>query len=455
MSSAGDELAPFKRALGDLLAARRATAGLTQRQLAQAVSYGRTTVATAESGHRQPAAEFWVGCDKILGAGGDLTQAYEQLAAARRRRAEQRLRTERSLRRPSVEANLPAVRNGTPQRAVGSAQDGSNDASVTRYPVSGGPAETAFLNSIRTAMTTYTANGAAPLDPRTTLRPAVKAHRLYQRADYSAAAELLSPLLVGLEVGSSSAARSAHVAAAAAYLAASKLAVKAGDAQLAWVAADRAATHALHAGDYDLHAAAAYQVACALFADSRVQEAERLAVQVADGLGRFGDSPRTLSVRGSLLLLAAVTAARRSAPADSAGYLIAAERLAHRLGKDGNQLWTGFGPTNVAIHRLSAAVALSRPDQALVLGAAIDTSALPAGLAGRRSQVHLDLARARAEQHDDPVAVLHLLEAERIASQTINTNTEAQRTVAALLHRERRDLTPGLRPLALRAGLAA
>lgn len=56
--------------------------------------------------------------------------------------------------------------------------------------------------------------------------------------------------------------------------------------------------------------------------------------------------------------------------------------------------------------------------------------------------------------HDEPVGVLHLLEAERIAPQTINTDTEVRRTVVAL-HRERRDLTSGLRPLALRTGLAA
>ena len=99
MSSAGDDLAPLKAALGDLLAARRARAGLTQKQLAHVIGYGRTTVGTAESGHRQPAAEFWTACDETLAAGGDLTRAYGQLAAARRQRAEQRVQAARS-RRP-------------------------------------------------------------------------------------------------------------------------------------------------------------------------------------------------------------------------------------------------------------------------------------------------------------------------------------------------------------------
>lgn len=109
MTSSGDDLAPLKKTLADLLAARRATLGLTQKQLAQAISYGRTTVATAESGHRQPAAEFWSACDEVLGAGGDLIRAHAQLAAARRRRAERRIRAAQSRRVRQPEASPSAV----------------------------------------------------------------------------------------------------------------------------------------------------------------------------------------------------------------------------------------------------------------------------------------------------------------------------------------------------------
>jgi hypothetical protein len=47
------------------------------------------------------------------------------------------------------------------------------------------------------------------------------------------------------------------------------------------------------------------------------------------------------------------------------------------------------------------------------------------------------------------------LEAERVGLQTLQANAAAQRTLTDLLRRERRDLTPGLRPLAQRTGLAA
>lgn len=158
MTSAGDDLAPLKKALGDLLAARRVAVGLTQRQLAQAISYGRTTVATAESGHRQPAAGFWTNCDEILGAGGDLTRAYEQLAAARRRRVEQRVQAARFRRGTQPEVNPSAVvglRNGTAM-----AESSDTD---SRRPVSGGAG--AVLATV--AATDSRAIGAAA-----TLRPA-------------------------------------------------------------------------------------------------------------------------------------------------------------------------------------------------------------------------------------------------------------------------------------------
>lgn len=86
MAPASDDLTPLRRTLGDLLAALRAAAGLTQRQVGHAVGYARVTVATAESGHRQPAAEFWTRCDDVLGAGGELTRAYQQLSDAQARR---------------------------------------------------------------------------------------------------------------------------------------------------------------------------------------------------------------------------------------------------------------------------------------------------------------------------------------------------------------------------------
>ena len=101
MAPTADDLTPLRQALGDLLAAHRAAAGLTQKQLSQVIGYARVTIGTAESGHRQPAAEFWVLCDDALSAGGELTRAYQHLADARsrrRREVAERKQAERSAR---------------------------------------------------------------------------------------------------------------------------------------------------------------------------------------------------------------------------------------------------------------------------------------------------------------------------------------------------------------------
>jgi len=58
-----------------------------------------------------------------------------------------------------------------------------------------------------------------------------------------------------------------------------------------------------------------------------------------------------------------------------------------------------------------------------------------------------------AGRGEDSLAVLHLLEAERVARQAVSRHATARRLLTALLARERRAATPGLRALAARAGL--
>ena len=160
-----------------------------------------------------------------------------------------------------------------------------------------------------------------------------------------------------------------------------------------------------------------------------------------------------LSVAGSLLLLLAIIAARRGDHNAAQKALHDSGELAGQLGSDGNWLWTAFGPTNVAIHQLSVQSRLGNATLAMQLGETITTDSLPAVLRGRRSQVHLDLGWAAAGHGADTVAVLHLLEAERIAKQAVSRNASARALLGMLLARERRSATPGLRGLASRAGL--
>jgi tetratricopeptide (TPR) repeat protein len=74
------EVAAARRALGRSLAAYREAAGYSQHALAPLVHYGRSTIANVETGRQNVPQSFWNRCDEVLGAGGALLEAYEQLA---------------------------------------------------------------------------------------------------------------------------------------------------------------------------------------------------------------------------------------------------------------------------------------------------------------------------------------------------------------------------------------
>ncbi|SCE78283.1 DNA-binding transcriptional regulator, XRE-family HTH domain [Micromonospora coriariae] len=333
----------------------------------------------------------------------------------------------------------------------------------TPNPASGA-ARLELLNGLRTYLTNYLTAPAGPAQSLLEVRRSVgRAHNLYQRASYTSASRLLPDVLsqaTDLSSRSTGMHRSSSFRLlAAAYIAASKLATKVGDGETALLTADRASTAARLADDQPLAAVAAYQAACGLMRlPGRVTEAEQV---VRTSIVRLtttapANDPDLLSAQGALLLLAAVMMAGQGNPKEAGQFLTQAEGLATTLGSDRNRLWTGFGPTNVVIHAVSAAVRAGNADRALEIGARLDTSRLPTGLVGRRAQVHVDLAAATMRSAGDrSVSVLHLLEAERIAAEMVHANVQARMLLLDLLSKERRAGTPGLRPLAERAGLLA
>jgi hypothetical protein len=127
--------------------------------------------------------------------------------------------------------------------------------------------------------------------------------------------------------------------------------------------------------------------------------------------------------------------------------------LADVLGEDANFGWTAFGPTNVASHRVAVAAELGEPGEALRLSAGVDPDRLPEGLNSRRAEVHIHLAWAHAQRRRDADAVLHLLEAERIAPQAVRYNVIVRELIREMLLREKRMKTSALHRLAVRAGV--
>jgi len=83
----------------------------------------------------------------------------------------------------------------------------------------------------------------------------------------------------------------------------------------------------------------------------------------------------------------------------------------------------------------------------------VDVSSLPEGLLSRLAQVHIDMAWAYTQPRADAEAVVNLLEAERVAPQTLRYNVLVREPLREMLKRERRTATPGLRALARRASV--
>lgn len=200
-----------------------------------------------------------------------------------------------------------------------------------------------------------------------------------------------------------------------------------------------------------LAAAAAYQVACAFLKNDRLDDAETIALVTAANLN--DESPAGLSLRGALTLIAAVIAGRRNDRGEAMERLQRAQVLADQLGEDANHGWTAFGPTNVAIHRVSTAAELGDAASAIAQAEFVDVSSLPSGLLSRRAQVHIDMAWAYTQRRADAEAVVNLLEAERVAPQTLRYNVLVRELLREMLKRERRTATPGLRALARRASV--
>ncbi|GAA1707592.1 helix-turn-helix transcriptional regulator [Fodinicola feengrottensis] len=314
------------------------------------------------------------------------------------------------------------------------------------------------MERVREALSAYPAllgSGPVVADLADLDQLTVEAHRRYQAADYGSAARILPSLITTIDSAVAQATgdelRRALVIQHQAYVATAKLVTKVGDGRLAWVAADRAVTAALRLDSPILKAAAAYQLASAFYRFDRGAEGERIAIETAESF--TDDSPMGLSVRGALFLITSVMAGRRSDRVASAERLGRARQLAETLGHDGNHGWTGFGPTNVAIHEVSAAAELGDAQLAISIAEDVDTSGLPEGLRSRRAQVHIDTAWAYAQHRNDSAVVINLMEAERVAPQTLRYNIIVREMLRELLKRERKSATPGLRPLAQRSGV--
>ena len=203
----------------------------------------------------------------------------------------------------------------------------------------------------------------------------------------------------------------AHRLLASVYQLVAGFLTKVGEADLASLSATKGLSVA-HASGSELMIGSLYRsVAHALLSLGEYEQAVALTRAVSDRMqpSLGAASPEYLSVYGMLHLVGGLAAARQENRTDAATFLAEAEESACRIGHDANCLWTAFGPTNVAIHRVSAAMELGDVQVAIDLGPRIDTAGLPTE---RRVRHAIETARAFARWNRVESALDTLLEAE-------------------------------------------
>lgn len=292
------------------------------------------------------------------------------------------------------------------------------------------------------------------------LRSAVASlKRAYQACQYADASHQLGGLLGTFDAVEMSCAedelRAVDGLNAAAHHVAASMLLKFGEGALACVAADRSMTAARRSGDPLALGTSTRVLSRALLATGHAAEAMASAEAGAARLANtgLGSAPDRLSVYGSLLLRAATVAARRGDRARAAEMLTEADRAATRLGGDHNHCWTAFGPLNVTMHRVDAALALGDAGTAIEYARTVDPARIT--VAERRVTLHLDTAAAYAQWRRPDQAHEMLRAAERTAPEEMRARPRVRALVRELMPQTRGASQRHLRALGDRVGVFA
>ncbi|TDD89533.1 XRE family transcriptional regulator [Actinomadura darangshiensis] len=415
--------------LGTLVRSARVAHGWTQRDLADHLHCSRSTVSRLETG-AQPLGDIATlrRLAKVLqisptALGITATVTVQPLA-------------EDDVRRRQLLTNLAvtAAAASPPARAIASAaadaQGRPKDLLVTR---------------VRSAMLT-TGSATAPIPPtplRATLASAIRA---YDNCEYTKLATALPQLITNAHATCST----TDTVLAETYTLVTRLMIKLDD-QLGWVAADRARSLATACGDPLVAGEAARNLAVLARRAGWHSEAEQIAIGMAeDDMLQGRDSARTAE-RGLLVMSAAYTAAHA---ADHSGMRQLTEQAAALAAHLGGKVLlrdhgSGFSPTAVQLHRISAEYAAGDPAAAIAAARKIPPRALPT--VERRARYFTDVARAYGMWGRRDQCLQALLHAERAAPQETHSRPAVRGLVTGLLTSGQ--TSPDLRGLAARCGI--
>ncbi|MFD9092402.1 helix-turn-helix domain-containing protein [Streptomyces collinus] len=228
----------------------------------------------------------------------------------------------------------------------------------------------------------------------------------------------------------------AHELMAMTYQGAAMVLTKLGETDLAWIAADRGLAAAQQSGNPVVTGSLFRSVAHCLLSNGRFDAAVQLVGDAGEYLrpGLQEPTPEFLSIYGTLFLAGSMASARADDRATTRMFLDEAKRAADRLGTDANHVWTAFGPTNVAIHRVATAAELGDMQIAVDLGPQIDTTGLPTE---RRTRHNLEVARALSAHNRMDDALAKVLEAESWAPEQVRSHYLARELVLTWVRGQR------------------
>lgn len=110
-----------------------------------------------------------------------------------------------------------------------------------------------------------------------------------------------------------------------------------------------------------------------------------------------------------------------------------------------------FGPTNVAIHRVTIEHETGELSEALRLADDIDITRIPS--LGRQTEHLYQLARAYECKGNDTAVFVHLLKAERLCPEDLQRSYIARALVTTLVKRAKPSYAAEVREFAARIGL--
>ncbi|MFI6361362.1 helix-turn-helix domain-containing protein [Nocardia sp. NPDC050630] len=282
------------------------------------------------------------------------------------------------------------------------------------------------------------------------------ATKLRHDCDYTTLGPMLAPMLTDAyrHVRETEAERAWDVLGTVAYGVASALRAR-GYHALAWIAAQEAERAARHVG-------AAAPIAAAAFIRGQILLSRPGALPAAlattiDTAEKIAAEVRTvgeIETFGMLHLQGSIVAATMGG--DPEPHLVEAAEQARRLPEakpnTSEARNESFGPANVQLWRMSAAMERREPGQVLALAPSLSPVDLPNE--GRRAQYFVEIGKAHAMQKNYRDSLYALLRAEHAAPQHVRTMSPVRELVGHMMRTVRRDLTTGdLGRLAQRVGV--